>query len=77
MSIHKTSYKIEEGEFGGSECYRMEIDHNVLITFDEVRGYSGVFLLHRDGEQKAHIKETRVPTKVKSQLKEIKGESNE
>lgn len=77
MSIHQTSYKIEEGEFGGGECYRLEIDHATYITFDEVGGYSGVFLLRRDGEQKAHLKEHRIPRETKVRLREIEGEGRE
>lgn len=74
MNHHSTSYKLEEGEFGGEECYRLEIDHGVLITFDEVRGWSGTFTLHRNGDQKANVDKVILPTQVKKELQKIKEE---
>lgn len=78
MGIHDTSYKVEEGKFGGEECYRLEIDHGVRITFDTVRSYGRTLTLHRDGRQKASIREERLSPEVKLELKKImKEEDNE
>lgn len=69
--MHKTSYKIEEGEFGGEECYRLTVDHGVHITFDKVSFYGGIVNLSREGNSKASIKEVRLPSSVKLELREI------
>lgn len=71
MSVHKTSYKIQEGEFGGEECHRLEVDHGVLITFDEVTIAGGQMMLKRDGDQKASLNEHRIPGSIKQKLRRV------
>lgn len=72
MSVHRTAYTIAEGEFGGDECYRLEIDDNTLITFDEVMFAGAMIMLKRNGDGKATIKNRHsIPSQTRQKLLRI------